>query len=189
MSKFILALLLLASATAYADTQLGISGSVLYNVSDTDDLDSTPGADEKSKMSFGIGMRALIGLTDQLFLRTGAGIVQKSFSYDLPNGDRDYSFVYLYIPATLYIKASPQVGIFGGTSLNAKLSDDCDGSGQNSGCTVKDANSLVLPAVLGFDFAFNDMLSLEISYEHGIMETMKDTKVSSAVASIIYNFE
>ena len=69
------------------------------------------------------------------------------------------------------------------------MDDSCSGSVSAVECQVRDDNSLVLPAILGFDVAFSDFLSMELSYEFGVMETMKDTKVSSAVASLIYNFQ
>jgi hypothetical protein len=97
--------------------------------------------------------------------------------------------LYFAIPATLYWKASPQVGFFGGTSLQAKLSDDCSGSGafNGSNCNLKKQKAVVLPAVLGFDFSFTETLSMELSYEYAIMDTAKDVKVSSGLVSLVYN--
>lgn len=193
MNKILILTLFLISTTTIADTKIGVMGSILWNTPQNDEIDDIPGTEDESQSSFGIGMRALVGLSDQLFLRTGAGLIQKKFRYNFEaagfQGHNEYSFTYINIPATLYIKASPQFGIFGGTALQAKMDDNCSGSVAGAKCQVRDDNSLVLPAILGFDVAFTDFLSMELSYEFGIMETLKDTKVSSAVASLIYNFQ
>ena len=192
MCNFLVIALALISFTAIADTKLGITGSLVYNTSETDELNGTS-VDEGSEVSFGAGVRALMGINDQLFFRSGAGIIQKKWSYEASatgvNGSADYTMLYFAIPATLYWKASPQVGLFGGTSLQAKLSDDCKGSGSFSGnsCDLKKQKSIVLPAVLGFDFAFTDQISMELSYEYAIMDTAKDVKVSSGFVSLVYN--
>lgn len=192
MFKFIAALLI-ATSIAQADTKLGVMGSILWNTSENDKVDDLAGAEDESLVSFGGGIRALAGLSDQLYLRTGASVIQKKFRYNfdgpLNSGHNEFNFTYISIPATLYIKASPQFGIFGGTALQAKMEDSCQGSQAGVKCRVQNDNSLVLPAILGFDVAFTDFLSIELSYEFGVMETMKDTKVSSAVASLIYNFQ
>jgi opacity protein-like surface antigen len=192
MFNFLVIVLALISFSAIADTKLGIMGSLVYNTSETDDLNGTS-VDENSEVSFGAGVRALMGINDQLFFRSGAGIIQKKWSYEASatgvNGSADYTMLYFAIPATLYWKASPQVGFFGGTSLQAKLSDDCKGSGAFSGssCDLKKQKSVVLPAVLGFDFALTDQISMELSYEYAIMDTAKDVKVSSGLVSLVYN--
>lgn len=192
MRKLFAVLALLVSFNALADSKLGIMGSLNYNTSENDDLDGVTGVDEKSGVGFGIGLRALMGITDQLYFRSGAGIVNKRWSYDINDsgidGSAKMSFVYLNVPATLYWKASPQIGFFGGTALQAKLSDDCDGDGNITSCEARNTKSIVLPAIIGFDFNINEQLALEISYEHGITEVAKDTKVHSAVVSFIFNF-
>ncbi len=182
MLKALLVSMLLLSSFAYADSKVSLMGSLLFNSPELD----TDGADEESALGLGLGVRALMGIQDQLHFRSGAGLVQKNFSVENGAGkDFDYSFVYLNIPLTLYWKASPQVGFFGGTALNAKLSDDCDGA---TDCDLDDTSSIVLPLILGFDFNFNEKLGMEISYEHGLTEVAEDAKIHSAIVSFLYHF-
>ena len=193
MTRLILAILFLVSFGAQADSKMGLMGSLLFNTVDIDGPASST-LEDKSEIGFGVGMRALLTLNDRLYLRTGAGIVKKAFSLETDTpaaGNIDVSLIYLNIPATLYLKASPQVGIFAGTAINAKLSDDVSSSGSLSGLDkdAKDTESMVFPAILGFDFMFNDQISLELSSEYGLMEPAKDLKVSSLVTSLVYNFE
>ena len=190
MIRLLLLLTLILNTHAFAETKIGVMGSVLYNVPETD---SSQQFDEESKLGFGLGMRALIPLTNGLSFRTGAGIVQKRFSYKIESGtiegEADLSFIYFNVPATLYISGlDERFGVFGGTALNAKLDDDCSGSGAFKACKVTDDETIVLPIILGFDFIFTENVSMELSYEYGIMDTAKDVRVSSAVVSLIYNF-
>lgn len=195
MLKLLLTSLLMISSIAQADTKVGIMGSALLSTTENDKVDDIPGSDEISKWTLGIGMRALVGLNDRVYVRTGVAYIQKKFDYDYNGtvkGSHSYGFAYLSIPATLYIKASPQLGIFGGTAFQAKFDDGCKGSYSDgvttTQCKIENDNTLVMPAILGFDFVLTDHISAEFSYEYALMETMKDTKVSSAVGSLIYNF-
>lgn len=189
MKIFFLLMTFFLITQVHADTKLGVMGSVLYNVPDFAEMGGYSNVDNKSETSFGLGMRALMGIKDQLYFRSGAGIVQKKISVDFKVGgfDSDATFTntYLAIPLTLYWKASPQVGLFGGTSLYALLNDDFKGDVDFA--DRANTETLVLPVVLGFDFVFTEKMSLELSYEYGIMESSKDLKVSSALASFIYN--
>ena len=149
-------------------------GSYNYNVAEIDDINGVEVNDD-SKGGFGIGMRALLPLNDRLYLRTGAGLVQKNISYSLGSSNADASFTYLNIPATLYL-GGEKVGLFGGTALNARMDDNCDGDGVFRSCEVKDAKTLVLPIIIGFDFNLTKNLGMEFSYEYGIMEAAKNIK-------------
>lgn len=196
MFKILIASFLILASVAQADTKVGIMGSLLWNTTQNDNVDDIEGSEEESRHNYGAGFRALVGLNDRLYLRTGASIIGKSFGYEFSGpvitGEQRYLFTYLSIPATLYIKASPQFGIFGGTALQAKLNDDCTGSYSDgtttTKCRVEDDNTLVLPAIIGFDVVLTEKISFEFSYEYALMEAMKDTKISSAVGSFIYNF-
>jgi hypothetical protein len=185
---FLLFTLVMANVVQ-AETKLGVMASVLYNVPRFDDMSGYSNVNEKSEMSFGLGMRALMGIKDQLHFRSGAGFVQKKISVNFErsgfDSDATFTNTYLNIPLTLYWKASSQVGFFGGTSLYALLSDDFNGD--TDFADRADTAILVLPIVLGFDFSFTEKLSLEISYEYGIMESSENLKTSSAVASFVYN--
>lgn len=191
MKNIILLFAFLLTTTVSAQSKLGIMGSFLYNVPDTD-LEGNDTVDEESKAGFGVGMRALIPLANGVSFRTGAGFVQKNFAYEVTQGTNkgkaDFTFLYLNVPATLYIHGNDKLGVFLGTAINARLEDDCDFSGVVRACNATGKKSLVLPVVLGFDVAFTEVLSMELSYEYGIMEAIKDVKVSSAVLSLIYNF-
>lgn len=193
MLKSLAILCLILSFNTFADTKLGIMGSIFYNTSDTEDIDEVDGISEESAASFGIGMRAIMGINDQLHFRSGAGLIQKKWTYEVDylgvKSDIDASITYLSIPATLYWKASPQVGLFGGTNIQAKLDDDveADGDLDDADLDLEKVKTVVLPLVLGFDFSFNEQLSMELSYEYGIMDTVEDTKVSSGVLSFVYN--
>lgn len=192
MLRYALALILALTSLAHADTKLSVMGSLLYNSPDTKDIDDVDGIDEQSGVGFGLGMRALMGINDQLHFRSGAGIIQKK-GYEVDSGgfkgNFDLSYVYLNIPLTLYWKASPQVGFFGGTALNAKLSDDCEASGDFDSCTSQNEKAIVFPAIVGFDFSFTDKIGMELSYEYGLTETAKDLRVHSAVASFLYHLD
>lgn len=181
MLRVLFIALIVFSSYAQAETKLSVMGSVNYNSPELEDIDN---ADEKSDMGWGVGLRALMGIGDQLHFRSGAGIVHKRFSYEVGSTDFDLSFTYLNIPLTLYWKASPQVGFFGGTSLNAKMGDDCDASG-NASCDVEDEAAVVMPAIIGFDFSFTERIGMEVSYEYGFTETAKNINVHSAVASFL----
>jgi opacity protein-like surface antigen len=184
MLRWIL-LFLLFTINTYADSKVGIMGSFLYNVAEVEDVNGVEVNDD-SDSGFGIGVRALLPLNDRLYLRTGAGLVKKNISYSVGGSDADVSFTYLNIPATLYL-GGEKVGLFGGTALNARMNDSCDGNGVFSSCDVKDAKTLVLPAIIGFDFNVSQHVSMEFSYEYGLMEAAEKIKVSSAVFSLIYN--
>lgn len=189
MIRILIVLTLVFSSVAYADTQLSLMGSLLYNTSETDSLDGVSGIDEEPGVGFGIGMRALMGINDQLHFRSGAGLVQRNFSYETTGSDSEeieVSLTYLVVPLTLYWKASTQVGFFAGTALNAKLDDDCDAS---FSCNLTDDETLVFPAIIGFDFSFTEKLGMEVSYEHALTEAARNLKVNSAVVSLLYHFE
>lgn len=186
MIRILLVLSLVLCSVSYADTKLSVMGSLTYNTSDSDEL--PPGTDEEPGTGFGLGLRALMGISDQLHFRSGAGLVQKNFSYEFGNsGDVEFSNTYLNVPLTLYWKAGPQVGFFAGTALNAKLEDDCDTSGTNFVCP--DDETIVFPAIIGFDFSFSEKLGMEVSYEYGMTETYEDTTVNSAVISLLYHLD
>ena len=195
MLRILMVSLLLVISVAHADTKVGIMGSLLFSTTENDKVDDIDGSDEISKWSGGLGMRALVGISDRIYFRTGIAYIKKQFEYDFngtQRGNQNYAFAYLSIPATIYLKASPQLGIFGGTALQAKFDDGCNGSYTDgtttTQCKIEDDNTLIMPAILGFDFVITDHISAEFSYEYALMETVKDTKVSSAVASLIYNF-
>lgn len=187
--KYILLLIICVSiGHVQADTKLSLQGSLLHNVPDTSDLDGD--AQDEPGTGFGLGLRALMGIKNQLHLRSGAAIVQRNFKveFDSPlEGDWKLSFTYLAIPLTIYWKAAPTVGLFAGTALNAKMSDSCKDSGAVD-CDLEDEKSLVFPAIIGFDFNFTDSFGMEVSYEHALTETAKDLKVNSAVLSLLYHF-
>ena len=188
---FITSLLSFFSLNTLADTQLSLMGSLNYNVPDTNDIEYIE--DDESGAGFGLGMRALMGINDQLAFRSGAGIVQKRFNYsingDSKKGELDFDYTYINIPLTFYWKASSQVGFFFGTALYAKLDDSCDGTGDFKSCTPNDPQSIMLPAILGFSFNLTEKVGAEISYEHGLTDTAKDVKVSTAVLSLLYHFD
>ena len=195
MLKIIIASMLMLISLAHADTKVGIMGTALLSTTENDKVDDIAGSDEISKWTWGIGMRALVGLNERVYVRTGIAYIQKEYDYEYNGaleGSHNYSFAYISIPATLYIKASPLLGIFGGTAFQAKFDDGCKGSYSDgvtkTQCKIENDNTLILPAILGFDFVLTDHISAEFSYEYALMETMKDTKVSSAVGSLIYNF-
>lgn len=196
MFKLLLGAVLIMSSVSHADTKVGIMGSLLWSTTQNDKVDDIEGSKEESRFNPGGGLRALVGLNDRLYLRTGASIIGKAFRYDFNGpqitGAQSFVLTYLSIPATLYVKASPQFGIFGGTAIQAKIDDKCTGSygdgTTTTKCRIEDDNTLVLPAIIGFDVVVTEKFSVELSYEYALMETMKDTKVSSAVASMIYNF-
>ncbi len=188
MIRWILITLIAFTSIAHADTTLSLMGSLNYNNPDPDE--ST--YDGKSGGGAGVGLRALMGISDQLLFRSGGGLVYKKFTVEsngASKGDFDFSFTYLSIPLTLYWKASPQVGIFGGTSLNAKMNDSCDANGDFDTCEIDEEKAVVFPAIIGFDFNFTERLGMEISYEYGMTETAKDLKVHSAVVSLLYHFD
>ena len=191
MLRLLLLTLCLASLPALADTKLSFIGSVSSNTPDTGNLDTASG-DDKSEIGYGVGMRALMGISEALFFRSGVGLVWKNFGYDVNvsgvKGRYDLSFIYFNVPLTLYWKASDRVGFFGGTALNAKINSTCDESGAVSSCSIKGRRSLVFPLIVGFDFNLSEVVGLELSYEHGITETAKDLKVHSVVGSVLIHF-
>jgi hypothetical protein len=193
MLRYALALTLAFTSLAHADTKLSVMGSLLFSNPEVDNFGSATVADEKSGTGFGLGMRALMGINDQLYLRSGASVVQKKFGYEIDeagsNQNNDISLTYLNIPLTFYWKASPQVGLFGGTALNAKLSDSCDYSGTSNSCMKNKMKTLVFPAIIGFDFSFTEKIGMELSYEYGASETAKSLKVHSAIASFLYHLD
>lgn len=187
MLKIFLTLFVVSISVVQADTKLSVMGSVTYNSPDNDRVDQV--GEEVSKLGLGAGMRALMGIKDQFHFRSGAGLVSKNVGYDVAGDDYELSFVYLNIPLTLYWQASEQVGFFGGTAINAKLSDDCEVDSGNGNCTIDGDETLVFPAVLGFDFSFNEKMGMEVSYEYGLTDTSKHLKIHSAVASFLYHFD
>ena len=193
MIRFLLLSILSSLSLAHAETKLSVLGSLIYSNPDTNNLNGPNITDEKSGTGFGIGMRALLGLKDQLHFRSGASLVQKRFAYEstalAQKTNHDFNLIYLNLPLTLYWKASSQVGFFGGTALNAKLSDDCQTSGAGNSCTQNKVRAVVFPAIVGFDFSFTEKIGLELSYEYGMTETAKDLKVHSAIASFLFHLD
>ena len=193
MMQFLILIGFFSITFVNADTQLSLSGSLLYTNPDTNDLSRTTVTDEHSGVGGGIGIRALMILKDQLHFRSGASIIQKRFGFETQGVgkrvNKDFSLIYLNLPLTFYWKASPQIGFFGGTALNAKLSDDCHESGGSHSCTPNKVNAIVFPAIVGFDFYLMEKLGLELSYEYGLTETAKDLKVHSAVASLLFHID
>lgn len=185
--------LILTFHHAFAETKLSLVGSLLYTSPDTNKIKNSTVTDEQSDLSFGLGMRALMALRDQLHFRSGAGVISKKFSYQAQSTsakvDNDFSLIYLNLPLTLYWKASSQIGLFGGTALNAKLSDDCHASGSGQTCTQNKVNAVVFPAIVGFDFSLVDKVGIELTYEYGMTETAKDLRVHSAVMSLLFHLE
>ncbi len=68
----------------HAQTKLGLFGSLLYNVPQFEGKDSAD-VEEKSSPSFGLGMRALMELKDQLHIRSGVGFSQKRIDLNSTN--------------------------------------------------------------------------------------------------------
>lgn len=187
-------LLLLSSLTfVNAETKLSLSAGLIYSNPDTNDLNDSTVSNEQSGLGGGLGLRALMVLKDQLHFRSGAGIIQKKFSYETNEAgskkNHDFSLVYLNLPLTLYWRASSQVGLFAGSALHAKLSDDCPVSGESSSCTKDKVQAIVFPAIVGFDFYLMSKLGLELSYEYGLTETAKNLSVHSAAISFLYHLD
>lgn len=194
MHKLLLVAALFLSSAAYAaDAKIGLMASFLYNVPDKDESGPLDSVSETSKPGWGFGMRGLVPLSNNVYFRSGAGLAQKFVGFEAEaanqNNKADLSFLYLNIPATFYFTGMDQkLGFFGGTALNARLTDDCESDGPTDLCKNFDPSSIVLPVVVGFDFIFHENFSMELSYEYGIMNTARDLKVSSAVLSFILNY-
>jgi opacity protein-like surface antigen len=190
-SLIILAFVILVPTLSVAQTKVGLMGSALYNTFENSRLDDQADSQKKSATSFGGGIRAIVNITDHLLLRTGAQFVQKKFTADFTGptneGQYDYNLSYLSIPATIYVPAGAQFAVFFGTAIQARMGASCSGTVSGQRCRVEDDKALVFPAILGFDLAMNEHLSLEVSYEYGLTPVMRDTRVSSAVVSLIWN--
>ena len=191
MKTLLLALTLLFSSVALADTQVSLMGSLNFNTPDTTDVDNAD--DGTSAGGWGAGIRALMGMSDQLYFRSGVGFVQKNFSYKVDgngkSGKRDMQYSYLNIPLTFYWKASPRVGFFLGTALYAKLDQSCDGTGDYKDCSGSRSRTIVYPGIIGFDFNLTRKIGMEVSYEAALSETSKNIKVNTTVLSFLYHFD
>lgn len=177
---------LLFSVQSFAETKLSFMGTLSINNIDRDN--EPAGFEDNPMLGYGIGLRALMGINNQFYFRSGAGLINKRVEYEVRGGEGTINLMYLQLPLTFYWKASPQVGFFGGTAIHAKLDDDCDGDGNQDGCTVKDDSALVFPLIVGFDFNFTDIFGMEVSYEYGLNESYEDTQIHSAVASFLVHF-
>lgn len=101
------------------------------------------GTDYSRDFGLEAGITALYQFQQNLGLRTGAGFVGKNSSLS----SRDYSLIYLEVPATLMFRASPSVQLFGGLNLDFNISKKCVAAGGGS-CGVN-ANSVVVNLPLG----------------------------------------
>ncbi|HXH74179.1 MAG TPA: outer membrane beta-barrel protein [Bacteriovoracaceae bacterium] len=192
MYRLALIALLTISTTLHAQSKIGVMASFLYNGPEIDT--NADDINEESEIGYGIGMRALVPLTSGLNFRTGAGFIEKNVSYEVDfagtKSGADLSFLYLNIPLTLYLSGlDEKFGVFGGTAIQALLSDDCETKGVAGSCRNIDEKTLVFPIVLGFDFSFTQTLSMELSYEYGVTHAAKDLKINSAVLSLVWNLQ
>lgn len=192
--KFLFVFLSLITATAHAalgEGRYAAAVSVIMSKPDSDDLQ---GFDEQYSATLGAGMRALYGINESgLSLRTGLGLRQKNAKYEYDGAGGDVTvkgeFLYLNAPLTLHYmlaEGSTRAGIFGGTALDVLIDDDCDVDGANVSCG--DENDLVMPLILGFDFMFTERVGMELSYEHGLTETIEDVDLHSFVVSGYFSF-
>ncbi len=191
MNKILIFAFLLISANVMADTEVSLMGSLNYNTPETNNLDNVDS--RSSGGGWGAGVRSLMGINDQLFFRTGASFVQKNFSYKINGGgnkgDLSFQYSYLSIPLTFYWRASPQTGFFFGSAINARLNDSCSGTQDFDHCSAKGSRSIVMPAIVGFEFVLTKKVGVEISYEYALTETAKDLKVNTTVVSLLYHFD
>jgi hypothetical protein len=191
MMKLFGLIFLIFSFNLMADTEVSLMGSLNYNTPDTNNLDNIDS--RSSGGGWGAGIRSLMGINDQLFFRSGASFLQKNFSYKISGGgkkgDLNFQYSYLQIPLTFYWRASPQTGFFFGSAINARLDDSCSGTQNYNPCSAKGARTLVMPAVVGFEFMLTKKVGIEISYEYALTETAKNVKVNTTVVSLLYHFD
>ncbi len=192
--KWTTLLLCLLSLPALAiDGKFSAMVSVLGTKPDIDGVDELGGVDEKFGMTGGIGMRALLKIHDAFNFRTGLGIRQKDLNYDVETaaGDTEVegTLTYFSLPLTLHFPVQEDlVGFFIGSAADLLIDDECEVSGATDDCTLEDEKSAVFPLVVGFEVSPTDRWGFELSYEHGITESAKDTKTHSYVGSFLYHF-
>ena len=190
MKRFLVILMLIPTIAFSAENKLSLMGSLLFNNTDTDGLDSA--VDEESTFNFGVGVRALIDINSELFFRTGGQVIQKSSKYDINVSGFDGSFTatmtYLSVPLTIYKSFNEKFGVFGGVALQAKLADSAKSTGDFQKGEVDKKKNLVYPLVVGMDINLNEQIGLEFSYEYPLSESYKDVKVSSLIGSFLYHF-
>jgi hypothetical protein len=129
-----------------------------------------------------IGAGYLLPITGSLFLRTGAGVVQKNSE----SGSTSVKYTYIELPLTLMVQAQPNLSFFGGFNFDIKFA--------SSPSSVSGEEFIVVNLPLGARYNLNGPHSIEGMLEFGITDMANSNSGgkyklgNSLVARYVYSF-
>lgn len=191
--------LALNSLSAFAvdagQTQFSLGGGLNLNFIDTSG--DYGDWDEEASLDLAIAGKVEYGFNDLWSLRTGLWLQEKTarLSYDKDGVDGDLSIntIYASIPLNAQLKINNMFSIFGGYNADIRINDYCSVSGDFDDCQLsEDTEAVVHSAMIGASIWANDKLQVDVSYSHGLTDTMDADdagyKINTLSAALFYKF-
>jgi len=168
---FIILALIFTSPLAQADKLSPFAG---LNTTEFDDAGNWD-----RKFGFEFGASYVMNIQDQLYFRTGGGIIQKNSEFELLGFSRDVDYLVLEIPATLMFDLNGEWFVFGGLNFDLVLADDDFNS---------EAFTITLP--LGARWQVEGPHAVEFGLEFGVTDiTDSGAKIGNSLfARYLYDF-
>lgn len=176
MKKLALSLMavLSVSSIAFADVDYGLEVGIRSQSGDVAPATGTT----SSQMGLQFGATAHFPISGPLHLRTGMLYTQRPILLKTGGAEYKISMNYLDIPVALMYKFEEYAGVFAGISLGMNLDKSAD-----SGVTVTDVKSPLVPMIIGASFKFAPNLGLAIYYENAGGEVAQGFKDYRAVGA------
>ncbi len=174
MKKGLLALLLIAGTSAFAQSGFGVKGGLNYSdngkiefsdVTDTGENIVEEDADRKTGYHFGIFYRADLG---PLFLKPELVYTTSKSSYKYENETADFDVTTLNLPVLVGIQVLGPLNIFAGPSLQYYLDNDF------AGLSLEDMeNEFTVGAQFGAGVQLGS-LGIDVRYEQALSENQAE---------------
>lgn len=178
--RFFIALVLLCNMTsAFAFAHKEFSAGAGLNMNFVNAESSLgEGVDNGSAVSVAFAAKEIFKIKDQWFLRTGLWLQEKTATIDIfvngITGSLDYNTLYASIPLTLQHRVRDELSLFGGYIADFRLNDYCEANEINT-CTInRDSESVVHVATVGASVNLSEKFNLELSYQHGLTDTLSN---------------
>lgn len=187
----VLAIILNFSSAFALDPKFAIGGGLTFNKVETDeDLES--GIKEELSAGINVGARVLAPINEQLSVRTGAYLQEKSAKYSFDDsgfeGDVTARLISAAIPLNLQFQFNEWISAFGGYVLDYNINAYCNAGGDVDSCTVGHYKQVVHNATLGASIKGNDKIDVDVSYQHGISDVFEDIKIHTFLAQVFVKF-
>ncbi len=187
----VLAIILNFSSAFALDPKFAVGGGLTFNKVETDeDLES--GIKEELSAGINVGVRVLAPINEQLSLRTGAYLQEKSAKYSFEDsgfeGDVTARLISAAIPLNLQYQFNEWVSAFGGYVLDYNINAYCNGGGDVDSCSVGYNKQIVHNATLGASIKGNDKIDVDVSYQHGISDVFEKIKIHTFLAQVFVKF-